>query len=265
MINFEGGSVRIPNGDPTAALDRRGAANRRQRHSAPVDRLTPVLSEVPPLATVMADVLPSLQATVRILQELPQWIADTTPQMPGIPPASDAPVKGMQTHADKLSLSLDALRRYATLESYNVTLQDVDINPVLTYVLTRKLCVRPGPMDLSVELPRMTLDPHLIEGIAVGLTDAALIDARRADDKIGFRAMMAQDHMRLSVMYAGPPFDPAVMAALFRGRDTTKHHPATLLGLAFVWRATAMLGGTIEIGSGFMGVGARITVILPRL
>lgn len=266
-IEFDPAAPLIPNGlMDLAQEDRRRRRAARQLAAAPVDRLTPRLAEAPAMAQVLEAVLSKLQSTVRLLQDLPQWASEASPGALGMHTATEAPLKAIIGHADRLSTALEALRRYSAIDGHQVTLAEVDATPLITDIITRKLALRPGPLDLQVEVPRMRLDPLLIRGIAAGLTDAAITDARRAEDKIGFRALVAQDSLRLSVIHAGPPFDPGALTTLFQaqGAAADAQHPAAALGLAFVWRATALLSGTLEVGAGFMGAGARITVVLPR-
>ncbi|NIR58042.1 MAG: hypothetical protein GWO02_00225, partial [Gammaproteobacteria bacterium] len=99
-----------------------------------------------------------------------------------------------------------------------------------------------------------------------GLCDAALSTARREDDKVEIRAISTEGTVRISALYPGPPLSAGQGASLFSGGPGDgSMEPAAWLGLTYVWHAVARLGGQIELGPGFLGVGARITAILPPL
>ncbi|MEM8872492.1 MAG: hypothetical protein AAGB10_02980 [Pseudomonadota bacterium] len=243
-------------------IDRRKRGIANGGSDAPVDRYYPASDQAAPLTQVLLHIVPELQSTVRILRNLPQWVADTSPRtQPGLP-ESESPLTAIRSHANRLDLGLAALASYALLEDHVPSTAPVDLAGMVSDVAARKLALRPAGVNIQVELPTLHTDPVLVRNIVFGLLETALVEARREKDGISFKAISAKGLARLSVIYAGPTLD--LSAVMNLGRGAPVNVTPTTLSLANVWRATAMLGGEIEIGAGFLGDGARITVIVPQ-
>ncbi|MEM8657846.1 MAG: hypothetical protein AAGF22_07095 [Pseudomonadota bacterium] len=242
--------------------DRRQSATFTGETNAPVDRYKPVPEEAAPLTQVLLHLVPELQSTVRVLRNLPQWVADVSPRAQPGAPESEAPLTAIRSHANRLDLGLAALANYALLEDHVPSEAPVDVAALVSDIAARKMALRPAGINIQVELPVLTSDPVLMNNIVYGLLEAALVEARRERDSIAFKAIKTQGATRLSVIYAGPTLD--LTSVMNLGRGAPVNVTPTTLSLANVWRATALLGGEIEVGAGFLGEGARITVILPQ-
>ncbi|MEM8787555.1 MAG: ATP-binding protein [Pseudomonadota bacterium] len=231
--------------------------------TAPVSFFDPKASSAVPLDDLLPLALPELSDAVRVLGNLPDWVSDSIAAAP--PAIRDSAEKSLSHMADQIARTRAIVRALSACRE----LGDYVPRPVLcdTTALITQAALAHGSdrADLQIELTPALTDPRLLEGIVSGLLDAAEACARRRSDRIALKAIGAPGAHRVSVIYPGKPIPEAARRNLFDGVPTPDLPipPAASVGLVYVWHATRLLDGQIEVGAGFGGTGARITCILP--